>query len=382
MNRLLSFLLTTTFFFTCCRTDEQLITPDTYDLAPARDISTFADDEPTAFYVINQGNMGSNKATIDHGSFISGKYLRNIFAERNPNVVKELGDVGNDIKIYRNRLYAVINASHKVEVMDLEAHRIGQIDIPNCRYITFHNDKAYVTSFVGEVADFDAPLGAVYVVDINSMEITTTITVGYQPEEMVIDNGMLYVANSGGYSGYDDPQKYEQTISVIDLATNQVVKTLDTGKKNLTRLRIDNHGQLWVMSNGDYISSQPTLLVSNSDKTSFTNLNIPCSNFTISGDKVYYYHQTSGNKTYGVIDVTTRSVISTSLITDGTEQTITMPYMIDVNNYSGDIYIGDAKNYVSSGTLSCYTSGGTLRWRVTTGDIPAAMAFIYKEQEL
>src|ERR1041384_1517020 len=99
------------------------------------------------FYLLNEGNMGSNKSTLDFFDYATGKYQRNIYAAINPTVPKELGDVGNDIAIYGSRLYAVINASNKVEVMDARtAKRLGQIEIPNCRYIKFHKGYAYITS--------------------------------------------------------------------------------------------------------------------------------------------------------------------------------------------------------------------------------------------
>ena len=64
--------------------------------------STITPTNIVGMYVINQGNMGSNKASVDYLdlSGTTATYLRNIYAERNPTVVKELGDVGNDIKIY------------------------------------------------------------------------------------------------------------------------------------------------------------------------------------------------------------------------------------------------------------------------------------------
>ena len=61
------------------------------------------------FYLLNEGNMGSNKASIDYFDATTGTYNRNIYAARNPTVVKELGDVGNDITIYGSKMYAVIN---------------------------------------------------------------------------------------------------------------------------------------------------------------------------------------------------------------------------------------------------------------------------------
>ncbi len=120
--------------------------------------------------------MGSNKATLDYFDYETGIYHKNIYAERNPGVVQELGDVGNDIQIYGNKLYAIINCSHFVEVMNVEtAKHITQISIPNCRYIVFKDKYAYVSSYAGPVKiDPNARLGYVARVD------TTTLTVkGY-----------------------------------------------------------------------------------------------------------------------------------------------------------------------------------------------------------
>ena len=119
---------------TGCREDE-LVVPTEYDIIPD---APAPDSEIRGFYLVNEGNMGSNKCTLDYMDYFTGLYARNFYAERNPNVIKELGDVGNDIGIYGSRLYVVVNCSHKVEVMDARTGvRIGQVDIPNCRYVRF-----------------------------------------------------------------------------------------------------------------------------------------------------------------------------------------------------------------------------------------------------
>jgi len=60
--------------------------------------------------------------------------------------------VGNDIQIYGSKLYAVINVSNYIEVMDAKtAKHIGKIEIPNVRYIRFHDGKAYASSYVAPV---------------------------------------------------------------------------------------------------------------------------------------------------------------------------------------------------------------------------------------
>ena len=375
-------LLTTTL--TSCRGDE-VIFPAEYEVLPIkpRELSSFAPNEPIGMYLLNEGNMGSNKATIDYLDFCNGTYIRNIYGERNPRVVKELGDVGNDIQIYGKRLYAVINCSHKVEVMDARTcRRIGQVDIPNCRYINFHNGKAYVSSYVGPVSiDPNAQLGAVYEIDTATLQITRKVTVGYQPEELIIHNEHIYVVNSGGYRAPD----YDSTMSVISLKNFRQIKKIPVCI-NPHRLREDQYNQLWISSRGDYKNVQPELTAFAPTANSRLSIaNAPAiSEMVIQGDSMYYYgthwnDQTMANTiTYGIFNVRTQSLVSESFISDGTEKDIKIPYGIQVNPYNGDIYVTDAKNYVSSGQLHCYSRDGKRKWSVRTGDIPAHMCFVYR----
>ena len=371
-----------------CRGDD-IVVPSEYELLPipARAESTFAPNEPIGMYLLNEGNMGSNKASIDYLDFCNGYYIRNIYGERNPNVIKELGDVGNDIQVYGNRLYAVINCSHKVEVMDLRTcRRIGQVDIPNCRYIRFRGDKAYVSSYVGPVSiDPNAQLGAIFEVDIATLKVTRKVTVGYQPDEIEIIGEYLYVANSGGYRA----PNYDNTVSVVDLHSFKQVQKLPVCT-NPHRLRQDHLGQLWVTSRGDY-QDVPSALVcisknpqSIDDMRVTDTLSIPVSEMVMMGDSMYFYgvnwseQAAENNISYGIINVRTHELITDHFITDGTEKNIKIPYGILVNPYNGDIYVTDAKNYVSSGQLHCYSREGKRRWSVRTGDIPAHMCFVYR----
>ena len=372
-----------------CRGPE-IVVPSEYELLPdmePRDISTFADDEPIGMYLLNEGNMGSNKASIDYLDLVNGYYIRNIYSERNPNVIKELGDVGNDIQIYGSKLYAVINCSHKVEVMDAKTcKRIGQIDIPNCRYIRFNRGKAYVSSYVGPVnIDPDAQLGAVFEVDTATLQITNKVTVGYQPDELEIMGEYIYVANSGGYR----VPNYDYTVSVVEMYGMKQVEKIPVGI-NLHRIRKDAYDQLWVSSRGDYETIPSRLFVLqkkeqfSSDMIVGDTLNIPCSEMTILGDSLYFYSVSWNNQTeenavsYGIINVQTHELLTDHFITDGTESNIKIPYGIAVNPYNRDIFVTDAKNYVSSGMLHCYDTRGKRKWSVRTGDIPAHMVFVYK----
>lgn len=332
-----------------------------------------------SFYLLNEGNMGSNRASIDMYDAAAGDYTRNIYTLRNPNQVKELGDVGNDLTIYGGKMYAVINCSHKVEVLDAATCRsLGHIDIPNPRYVTGDGEFVYVSSYVSPVRpDPTAPRGAVYRVDTTSLTVVDRVDVGYQPEQMAIVDGRLYVANSGGYRAPD----YDSTLTVVSLATFSVTRTIDVAP-NLHRVAYAGDGRLLVTSRGDY-AGRPARLYAVDIETGrvAARSDVPVTNFVRAGDRIYTFASDRNDITsttaivYNTLDATSlRS--SGSFISDSLARAIKMPYALAAGPTSGNIYITDARNYVSSGRLHCVSPDGATLWSVKTGDIPAAIAFI------
>lgn len=333
-------------------------------------------------FLLNEGNMGSNKCSIDYLDCVSGTFSRNIYAERNPGVVKELGDVGNDIAIYGDKLFAVINCSHFVEVMDVRTgEHLGAVNITNCRYITFNEGKAYVSSYAGPVQiDPNARPGKVVEFDVNTLQIEREVVVGYQPEEMVITNGRLYVANSGGYRF----PNYDRTVSVVDLSTFKVVNTIDVAI-NLHRMELDRYGNIYVSSRGNYDGQGSDVYVIDAKtETVKGSLGVSASEMCMSGDSIYMVStewsnvSMSNRVSYTLYDVKRKEVVSRQFITDGTEKEIKLPYGLAVNPENKEIFVTDATNYVSPGYLYCFTPEGKKKWKVRAGDIPAHMVFTEK----
>ena len=362
------------------------------------DIIIYAEDENTGvgtvpsevvgMYVLNEGNMGSNKSTLDYLDLSDSTihYHRNIFAERNPNEVKELGDVGNDIQIYGSRLWLVINCSNKVEVCRAsDAIKIGKVDIPNCRYVTFDGGYAYVSSYVGPVSiDGNAPRGRVYKVDTLTLQKVDSVLVGYQPEEMAVIGGKLYVANSGGYRVPD----YDRTVSVVDLASFKEERQIDVAV-NLHRCRADRYGQLWVSSRGnsrDISSKLYWLTADNHGQMQVSGvIDTPVSDMCIVGDSLYFYGADYNAITYdvtsaqGIVNVRTHTQVSYVLSATQECQKIRQLYGIIVHPTNRDFYLMDAKNYLSSGELLHFLPDGTFDYKVRTGDIPGHAAFKIKD---
>ena len=377
MRKIFFILLTALVVLPSCRKDEPVLQPEEEQHGDTILTSV------VGFYLLNEGNMGSNKATLDYYDYTSATYSRNIYAQANPDVPKELGDVGNDLKIYGGRLYAVINCSNKVEVMDAKTcKRIGQVDIPNCRYICFDGPYAYVTSYAGPVSvgASHAQIGYVARIDTATLEIKDQCMVGYQPDELAVVGNKLYVANSGGYM----VPNYDITVSVIDLASFVETKRIPVAK-NLWLVRPDAYGYLWVSSRGDYYDLPAKLycIDSRTDQV-VDSLDVAVSSMDIVGDSLYAcatewnYEKYEDEITYTIVNVRTRQVENRRFITDGTDEQIDKPYCVRVHPITRDIYITDAKNYVTPGNLHCYSPEGVLRWSTRTGDIPAKIAFVYE----
>ena len=363
-----------------CRKDDPVI-PEEEILLPPQTVTTVK-----GLYLLNEGNMNMNKASLDYYDYATGRYRRNVYGQANPEATLGLGDVGNDLGIYGSKLYAVINCSNKVEVMNVAtSKRLKVINVKNCRYVTFANGKAYVSAYDGDVQlGVNSPNGFVAEIDTTTLVITRTVMVGRQPEEMAVVGNKLYIANSGGYS----PPYYERIISVIDLNTFTKIKDIDVAP-NLHRLKADAYGDLYVSSRGDYfdIPSKLFAIDTQTDAVKKT-FDIACANLTIVGDTAYIigsefsYTTFDWTINYSMINVKTETLSEGSFLPKAVSDAIKVPYGIAVDPASKNIYITDATDYVSPGKLYCVDKYGNTVFTVTTGDIPAHITFVYKTNSL
>ena len=365
-----------TLLLPACREDDDVIQPTT-DQTGDQTVTDYR-----GMYILCEGNMGQNKATLDFLDLHTGTYHKNIFPSRNPGQVMQLGDVGNDCQIYGSRLWLVVNCSHKVEVCTADSARsLGHVDVPNCRYLAFDGGFAYVSSYVGPVGG-SSVLGSVYKIDTLTLNVVGQVTVGYQPEEMAVADGKLYVANSGGYNALNGAD-YDRTVSVIDLASFREERKIDVAP-NLFRLRADRHGQLWVSSRGDYTDEYPSRLyrLTKNDGGVMAvkdSVDVPVSDMAFRGDSLCYVGSSYGadwslQTNFGIVDTRSGQLVSTTLVKDASQ--IETAYGLAVHPLTGDIYVMDATNYVTSGWLFCFDAQGNFKWKTSTGDIPGHACFL------
>lgn len=330
------------------------------------------------FYVLNEGNMGSNKCTLDYFNYKNKSYIHNIYTEQNPSQALELGDVGSDIAIFGDKLYIAVNGSHKVEVLDAKtAVRIGKVDVSSPRYLAYDGNWVFVSSYVGGIDG----RGSVVKIDPKTLKVVATCSVGYQPEEMVVADGKVYVANSVNMT-FDT---YDNTISVVDIKSFEKVADIESAI-NMHHLRLDEFGNMWATSRGNYYdvpSSIVLLQKKGGEYTRISTLDYGCSNLAVNKDKMYYYavtYDASWNalNSFFAATIGVNGMIGNPVSILGSVELsdISTPYCIVVRPDGEEIFITDAKNYVSSGELMCFSVTGDLKWSVKTGDIPGHIAFL------
>ncbi len=319
------------------------------------------DSQISHLLILNEGLMNNNNSTLAKYDFSTTKKTERFQPYYFQTVNKRgLGDTANDIQRYGGKIYIVVNVSSQIEVIDAKTgYSIKRIAIFNKkgvarqpRNIAFFKDKAYLCSFDGTLTK----------IDTTSLTVEATTKVGQNPDGICIANNKIYISNSGGlnYPNYDN------TISVVDIATFQEIKKIKVGINPYT-VQSDSQDNIYVISRGDYNDIKSSLYKIDSKKdevtTHFNTISI--SDFTLFRDTIYFYFSDfkSNKVVFKSFDCIKEKIINQNLI-QNKNITITTPYGITINPINNDIYLLDAKNYINSGDVLCFDKKGNFKFRL------------------
>ncbi|RYY55786.1 MAG: YncE family protein [Chitinophagaceae bacterium] len=308
----------------------------------------------TGVFTLSEGSFSTPSTTLTFYDFAASTASTDFFKNANSS---SLGTLGNDMIVYGSKMYIVMNVDSYLEVADAKtAKHIRQIDFENAggeliqpRYVVPYKNTVLVSSWDGTVA----------VIDTTTLVITKFITVGANPEQMVVVGDKLYVTNSGGLQAVMD-----STVSVVDLVSQAETKKITVGV-NPGYIVSDNNGSVFVASLGNYWDIGPKLTKINTSSNTVT-LAVD----TAVGKMVYHdglIYATGGYLGSGSLRELKPSDLSqtrANFITDGT--TVTNPYGVTVDPENGDIYIADAKNFVNAGEVFCFDKTGRKKFSFTT----------------
>lgn len=191
--------------------------------------------------VLNEGNFRNNLASI---SFISLKDTtaaeNDVYRKNNPGE-QFLGDVLQDLILYNEKAFLVLNNSNKIVVVNRYTFKkLGEITekLQQPRYATVTGGKLFVTNAVSS---------SVTVYDAETYQFEREIKLRTQPEQILSKNNQVYVMQSYFSSGntimiLDAEKKTIQDSVVLPVSSGLNTIVLDDAQKNLYALSASGEG--------------------------------------------------------------------------------------------------------------------------------------------
>lgn len=297
--------------------------------------------------VLCEGLFQYNNSAISWVDLNSGQNINSMFYNRNG---RYLGDTGNDILKYGDKIYIAVSVSSTIEVVRYSDFKsIKQISMINNgvskepRSVIGHEGFVFVTCFDGFVD----------VIDTVSLNVVNRISVGSNPEGMAISNNKLYVSNSGGLNAVMD-----STVSVVDLSTQLEIKKIKVGL-NPNGIIVDQSGELYVVTSGDYgaIPSRLHRINSATDILEET-FGFEVSSVEAMNEKflVSFYDFDTGQSKISLFNPQNEVVENENYIVNASIETL---YGCQFDSERNKIYVFDSKGFTSSGAIFEYSVSGT-----------------------
>ncbi|MDR1724979.1 MAG: YncE family protein [Bacteroidales bacterium] len=316
-----------------------------------------------SLYVLCEGNWGQTNSTIDMYSIDSCSVKKDFFTYTNG---QGLGDTGNDMIAYGSKIYVAVKESHVISVINRQSGKLEKrIPIINDAgtgkspsRLCSAKGKVYVACFSGSVVE----------IDTNSLSIEREVAVGKNPDGIAFANEKLYVSNSGGMDVV-----FDSTVSVIRLSDFSVIKTVNIGL-NPTIAKTLPDGNVLIMLNGNYYDVTPSLVTINSQTDEVIHKdNVNVSSFAVCGNDVIFLHYNYITGAFSVKKAPYTNIAnSTDFVSDqSVVSTLLIPYCVNVNHTRNEVYITDAKDFISGGEVLCFDYSGNLKYRFSTSTNPS-----------
>jgi len=291
--------------------------------------------------VLNEGLFQLNNSSLTWIDFGAGTSNDQFFTQKTGRL---LGDTGNEMVRYGNKIYVIVNVSSTIEVLDaITGNSMQQISMQingnakQPRSIRFFGSKAFISCFDGFVD----------VMDTATFQIESRIPVGLNPDQMTISGQYLFVSNSGGLNA----PVMDSTVSVIDLIAKTEIIKIVVGK-NPGSIVSDDQGDVYVISRGNY-STIPSRM-KKIDQNNFTVLE----SYDFDASKIASMNNRllilTNNKLM-LFNAETDILINDNFINNSSITTLSNMYF---RSSSQQIYLFDSKGYTNTGNILKYNING------------------------
>lgn len=327
--------------------------------------------ETTGAYILNNGVFGNNNSSVSYYDTELKRVRSTMFYAANS---RGLGDTAQDILVYGGKTYIAVFNSNRIEVVDTWSMESIATISPVSEEDDNTETPQYPRTLIAQDNYVYASLYDGYVcrIDTTSLILDKEVAVGRNPEYMAISGNQLFVANSGGM----DHPDYDNRVSVINLLRFSHDRDIEV-EINPSRVVSDSSGDVYVISLGNYEDIPNTFqrIAGRNDAPEVIE-DMRATLMTIHNDTIYAIHHPIDGSTIEYIqyDALKETVITRSFLTDGSM--IQSPNCIDVDPITGNIYIGDALDYVTTGTMYVFSPEGELIDSFNTDISPIRTSFI------
>lgn len=303
-------------------------------------------------FVLNEGNFNWGNASVDFIHFESGLVSRNIFTSING---FPLGDVLQSAYLDQSRLYLVVNNSGRIREVNLPdfkyIHSSSQLVSP--RYMIMHGDRILVS---------DLYANCLHVLRRADLSLQLSIPLSGWVEQMVKVGDELILANVRRHKLY-----------FMNLDNLTIVDSLQVPDAPMY-LKIDCNDKLWVLCYGElFPATQGGLTqVDIATRMVIKSFNFPlgehptrlCMNPT--QDTLYFL-----NRHVFRMAIYDQALPAQAYINgDGKNY-----YALGIDKTNGEIWIGDARDYVQPGRIMRYSASGHFIAEYVCGIIPGDFVF-------
>jgi hypothetical protein len=317
----------------------------------------------SGIFVVNEGNYLWGNASITFINPSDTTVEQDIFKTHNG---RNLGDVAESMQTFNNQGFILVNNSNRLEVVSLKdfssVKSITGFNSP--RFIAFiDSTKAYVTNMQKSIS----------VVDLATLTIKKSIPTGTWTESIIQYNNFIFVTSIGLMN--DPSAERNAKVLVIDAKSDQIIDSIKTGKEPVGMV-MDKKDKIWVLCTGGYDHFEPPTLIRIDpalrivDKSfSFPGADASPSRLCINAHKDTLYFLNNG---VYQMPVTSSAIPSQPFIAAGQH----LFYGLGIQPSNGNIFVSDALDYVQNGIVYQYNQlSGSLLNSYPAGRIPGSFCF-------
>lgn len=339
-------------------------------------------------FVLNEGVYQFSNASLTFYNPERDTAVNNLFYKANG---IPIGDVAQSLALADGQLYIVVNSSNYIYKVDANTLKCD-LDHP-CQLTGFYSpremhivapNKAYVSDLIGT---------GLWIINPQDLTNAGAVEMGKTTEKIVQVGNELYVSN---WSNYYLPSMEKNTVQVVDINNDVKVAEITVGKEPNTMV-VDKNNHVWVLCEGatwQADGEKPTMweidpmLKTAQCRYTFDDVVDPetgevirfaASNMKVDPTGRYFYVIVShvdedGDASDSEIhrfDVETQQ-FSESFCISSEGNTF---YNMAVEPKTGEIYVSRIGSPVLNGTVYRYTADGLLLSSFEAGIFPSAMLF-------